>query len=173
MRFFVFCFLFVSCLLSCEDVNHVSVPDKLIPKDSLVNMLYDIALLNAARGYGAQKLAQYKIKPETYVFEKYKIDSLQFAKNVTYYSSIPGIYKTINDSVFSKLEKIHAVKDSLNEIEEKRKDSIRKHKIMQRSLKDSIARAKGKQPLLKLSKEKYNKFNIKGTLSPKSALKPY
>ncbi len=80
-------FLLACLAISCQDIQPVEKPVNLIEKATMQEIIYDIAIVNGARGYDMQKLSRYGVAPETYVFDKYDIDSLQYAQSVAYYSS--------------------------------------------------------------------------------------
>jgi DNA polymerase II small subunit/DNA polymerase delta subunit B len=49
-------------------------------------IIYDLSLLQAMRGVNQAALDSNGINPATYVYKKYKVDSLQFAKSDQYYA---------------------------------------------------------------------------------------
>jgi hypothetical protein len=157
MKQFVY-ILFVFFVISCQDIQPVKNPADLIDQAKMEEILYDIAIVNAARGYDSK----YGVAPETYIFEKYDIDSLQYAENVSYYSSDIESYKDMYLAIQKRVEGEFTYHDSLAKIEKKVKDSIRteRAKELQRE-KDSIKRVdslKGKKqkprlPISRISKE--------------------
>lgn len=50
------------------------------------NIIYDLAILQAMKGVNQAALDSNGIDPATYVYKKYKVDSLQFAKSDQYYA---------------------------------------------------------------------------------------
>lgn len=115
--------------LSCNPNQSVEKPEKLIEEETMEAILYDLALLQALKGYNPQKLAENNINPKTYIYQKYKIDSLQLVENNRYYSADVENYKKMFDRVIERLdtEKKAADKIVQKEIkaeEKKRKDSI-------------------------------------------------
>jgi len=116
--------LFVLLGISCQNISPVE---------------NEITILNSARGYDMKMLSKYGVKPETYIFEKYSIDSLQYAKNVSYYSSDIENYKDMYLSIQKRVEEEFSHYDSLSKIEKKVKDSLRKLKSKKiKREKDSI-----------------------------------
>ena len=118
-------------LVSCSNKVEVKEPEKLIEKETMENILYDLALLQALKGHSPQELAKNEIDPKTYVYQKYKIDSLQFVENNRYYSANIESYMQMFDRVIERLEKekkkIKTIVDKEDKAEEKRiKDSIAK-----------------------------------------------
>jgi len=96
-------FLIVSICLSCEKSTIIK-PDNLIDEDVMVDIIYDFALLEGIKGENRISFQQNGINPNEYVYKKYKIDSLQFAKNDQYYASDVKNYKKIYDKVTKRLE---------------------------------------------------------------------
>lgn len=119
MRYFIFILIFCS-LLSCAE-ELIKKPEELISEDQMVEILKEMALLNAAKGTNVMKLEENGIDPTTFIFDKFKIDSAQFVDNDRYYASLPLVYERIYKRVESKLghleEEIQAQKkinDSLH-----------------------------------------------------------
>lgn len=119
--FFVICILAVSC----QGVNPLDKPDNLIPLDKMEKIIYDMSIINSARGYNIQLFSQTGVKPESYVFEKHYIDSLQYAASTVYYSADIDEYKELLERVKARVELEFKVKDSLNKAEKRIQDSIR------------------------------------------------
>ncbi|TRO64315.1 DUF4296 domain-containing protein [Christiangramia sabulilitoris] len=120
--------LFVLLLLfsvSCQNLEKTERPEDLIPEDQMIDVLTEIALLNAARNYNKQKLESTGIDPTGYVFAKYNIDSLQFERSNDYYAEQYSDYERIYDSVKVRLQVIKTRMDSLRAIEVKIEDSIK------------------------------------------------
>ncbi len=95
--FFGLFFLFAGC------GNAVEKPDNLIPEDKMVNIIYDLSLLEAMRSQKPAALEQNQINPNKYIYGKYKIDSLQFVKSNEYYASDLKHYKELYEKVAEKL----------------------------------------------------------------------
>ena len=167
MRIFAF-IIFVLIAVGCQDIPPVEKPDNLIDREKMEEIVYEIAVVNAARGYNMQLLSKYGVNPETYIFEKFGIDSVQYAKSVTYYSSDIEGYRAMYQSVEKRVNKEFSYYDSLDKREKKIKDSLRTKRAreLQRE-KDSIQKldsidgkeVKKKQTLekipLRVSKEIY------------------
>lgn len=107
-------------------------PENLIPKDKMVLILEDLAVLNAAKSTNVAILRNYEIEPMAYVFSKYGIDSVMFMESDLYYASLPAEYEAIYTEVEARLEK----EKSRVEEEKKVNDSLRlKEREEQRKLK--------------------------------------
>jgi hypothetical protein len=142
--------LFLLLLVSCggEGKKRVKKPDNLIPKDKMVNIIYDMSLLSAAKGINRKLMEKQGVHPEQYIYKKYDIDSLQFVQSNEYYAFDLKAYDDIYKQVKIKLnkEKKHYTemvllekkqKDSLGKALRKERDSISKHRnLNDRTTKD-------------------------------------
>jgi hypothetical protein len=99
LLFLFFAFLVISC-----SKNPVPKPDNLLDEETMVNILYDISLLQAIDGSMPNKLMEQDIKMDQYIFEKYKIDSITYRQNQLYYAGNARKYKKIYKKVLEKLE---------------------------------------------------------------------
>ncbi len=125
----LFSFVLIISLLSCND-NLLEKPDNLIPEDKMVEVLEDLAIVNAAKSTNISVLHDNDIEPMAYIFEKHGIDSLQFVESDRYYASLPPEYERIYKKVESNLEKevkvveeAKRVKDSLTRMELENRDN--------------------------------------------------
>lgn len=91
-------------MLSCSN-NPSPKPDKELDEEVMVNIIFDISILQAADGAYTYKLAEANIEIDQYIFDKYKIDSATYSQNQRYYASDPKKYKKIYRKVIEKLEK--------------------------------------------------------------------
>lgn len=102
-------FLFVSLfVLSCSK-NPVPKPDNLLDEEVMVNIIYDISILQATDGSMSYKLSDHNIKMDQYIFEKYKIDSITYRENQRYYAADARKYKKIYKKVIERFEKENPV----------------------------------------------------------------
>ncbi|MDI5886826.1 DUF4296 domain-containing protein [Flavobacterium yafengii] len=111
--------LFVSCK---EEV--VNKPERLIEKDVMVNIMYDLSILEAIRNQNPASLDTFKINSRDYIFKKYKIDSVQFAKSNVYYASDYNEYKSMFEQIRKRLEANTKSVDSLVKLKKKKKNPI-------------------------------------------------
>ena len=103
-------FLLFAILISCQKPA-VSKPDNLIDEEVMVDIMFDISVLEAMKSQKAVVLEANKINPSTYIYKKYKIGSLQFANSDKFYASEIKKYKDIFDKVNKRIEeKIEASK---------------------------------------------------------------
>lgn len=100
-------FLVICCLfsfISCQK-KMIDKPDNLIKEEQMVNIIYDLAILEAARTQPTlQSRASVNINPTEFVYSKYKVDSIQFAKSDQYYAADIDVYKRIYDNVNERIQ---------------------------------------------------------------------
>lgn len=129
--------LLILVLVSCgnEGQKKPKKPDNLIAKDKMVNIIYDMSLLSAAKGVNRKLMEQKGVYPEKYIYTKHNIDSAQFAQSNEYYAFDLDAYAEIYNDVKIKLNKDKKVYSDLDQVESKEKDSINKIK---RKTRDSL-----------------------------------
>ncbi len=107
MKNLVFLFLGSIAFISC-DKQTIAKPAQLIEEGVMVDIIYDLTILEAVKYENVASLEANHIVPKEYIYKKYKIDSLQFAQNNQYYASDIENYKKIYDRVKQKIEKKQA-----------------------------------------------------------------
>ena len=140
MKKLLFLLVFLMVVSCAEKV--VEEPENLIPKEKMVDILHDLAILNATKTTIGAKLDESGIDIMEFLYKKYQIDSTQFSESDLYYASLPLEYQAIYTEVETRLDKRQKAmeeatekkNDSIRKANEKRSDSIRSAKI----LKDSI-----------------------------------
>ena len=147
-RIIILCLVF-SCNNTLNQNN--KPPDNLISKEKMVDIIYDMTLINVAKGVNKSILENNGIIPEQYLFNKHSIDSMLFAKSNEYYSYDLKTYQTIYDNVKIKLEKnkkiiidsIEILKQISGEMSKKLIKESKKNKILIDTIKiDSISKIK-------------------------------
>lgn len=98
-------FILVICgallIISCNK-SSVEKPNNLIAKDKMIDILYDISILEAIKVQNLKGGINRK-KANEYIYTKYKIDSIQFAKSNKYYASDLVEYKKMFEKVKDRL----------------------------------------------------------------------
>ncbi len=79
-------------------------PENLIPEAQMVDIFYDLSLLEAIKTQKPVALEQNNILPNEYIYSKYKVDSLQFVESHRYYASDLERYKKMYDEVSKRLD---------------------------------------------------------------------
>lgn len=105
----LFLLLFIA-FLGCKEPI-VDKPEKLIDKDIMIDIYYDISILNASKATAANKLEEYNFDPEEYIYRKYNVDSAQLSQNSIYYTSNPNVQLEMFTEVEKRLQKL---KDSID-----------------------------------------------------------
>lgn len=122
----VFYFLVLLALSGCNTFDKPKKPQDLIPKDKMSDIMYDLYILNAAKGINRKVLELNGIMPTEHVYKKYGIDSLQFAQSNTYYAYDTEVYSALVEKVKVELEREKVRYEKLTNEEQRVKDSVRK-----------------------------------------------
>ena len=154
----------VVTFLSCNK-DLVEKPNNLIGKKEMGDILYDMSILEAIKYQSPDTIKAYGINPKTYIYKKYKIDSLQFAKSIAYYAADYREYKKMYDALNDRMKKekmeVELIvrkkgkkAEALNKARVKRaQDSIKKINIAKelkiKKEKDSIAKKKKEDSIAK------------------------
>ncbi|MGQ7946201.1 DUF4296 domain-containing protein [Flavobacterium sp. WC2509] len=150
-------FILVALFLSCNK-DLVEKPDNLIEKNVMKEILYDVFLLDVIKYQNPDILYANGVNPNTYIFKKYKIDSIQFVKSNAYYASDYREYKKMYDEVNDRLKNEKKSIDLINKKAEKKALALKKAKAKKakelkiKREKDSINKVK-KEKELKLKKK--------------------
>ena len=145
--------IILSLVLGCNNSlnQEPTPPENLISKEKMIDIIYDMTLINVAKGVNKSILENNGIIPEQYLFNKHSIDSILFAKSNEYYSYDLKTYQTIYDKVKIKLEKnkniindsIDILKQISGELSKKLIKESKKNKILIDTIKiDSISKIK-------------------------------
>jgi len=143
----------VILLFSCKN-DGIEKPDRLIDKEVMENIIYDMSLLEAIKYNEPSTTEKYKVNPKEFIYKKYKVDSTQFAQSNIYYAANFDEYKAMYDNVIKRMDGKKAVLDSIIKKEVKR-DSLIVVKRKQDSIKavKKVALAKKKDSLQKIKKK--------------------
>lgn len=129
-------FLSVSCKKEL-----VKEPAKLIEKGKMIDIMYDLSLLDAMKYQNPLSLDSVQTDPTRFILKKYKVDSLQFAQSNKYYATDYETYKEMFDEIGKRIAVNQRAADSIVKIEDKKAAKEKKNKD-----KDSIKEAV-KKPL--------------------------
>ena len=75
--------LIILLFIGCSD----NVPDNLINKEKMENIIFDIMILNASSGFDLK--IDNNLLSDELIYKKHNIDSLQFFESELYYSKNP------------------------------------------------------------------------------------
>lgn len=115
-------FLGVLSLMACQEVTHTAKPKNLIPKEKMVDILVDMAKVDAAISLNAREYEKRGAKGKEFIFKKYNIDSLQLVSSNRYYAEHFKINQQIYENVQEILQK---QSDSLYALEKKKKEAAK------------------------------------------------
>ena len=140
--------LAVLTLLGCKD-DLVKKPDVLIDKSKMMDIMYDLALLEAIKYQNPAVLDSNQIRPKQYIYKKYKIDSLQLAQNNVYYAADYKSYKIMFEEVVKRIANEKKRANAAVKLEQKKNNirmaKLKKKKQLAKKVKDSIAALKIKK----------------------------
>lgn len=147
MPFIIVLFVLVGCKKEL-----VKEPKRLIERDKMVNIMYDLSLLEAMKIENPALMDSIKYTSNQYIYKKYKIDSVQFAQSNIYYAADYKEYEKMYNQIKARLDKEKNKVNSLIKAEAKKKIVLAKYKkkLKERKEADSIKKAKQK---LKLKKQ--------------------
>jgi hypothetical protein len=103
------------CIVSSCKNEIVKEPKIRIERDQMIEILYDLAILEALKSQTMGQQTNYP-KPFELIKEKYKIDSLTFVQNTQFYASDLKDYKKIYNEVKKKLDQESAKLNNGSEI---------------------------------------------------------
>lgn len=144
---------FVLALYACNGIDAPKKPKNLISKAKMSDILEDVYILNAAKGTNRKILEENGVDPEKYIYQKYGIDSIQFAESNEYYAFDVKAYEEIVDTVRARLEISKEIYNDQMTIKEtstseedslrRRRDAVRKpvqlhEKLLEKRRQDSI-----------------------------------
>jgi hypothetical protein len=135
-------------LLGCKD-DLVKKPDVIIEKSKMMDIMYDLALLEAIKYQNPAVLDSNQIRPKQYIYKKYKIDSLQLAQNNVYYAADYKSYKVMFEEVVKRIANEKKRANATVKLEQKKNNirmaKLKKKKQLAKKAKDSIAALKIKK----------------------------
>jgi hypothetical protein len=132
-------FLFLSC--KNNKVSHPEKPDNLLSEKEMVDIIYDMSIMSAAKGVNKKLLEREGIQPESFIYDLHDIDSVQFSESNDYYTYDLKTYERIYNKVKQRLEKDKGRFDSLVKEEKRIKDSLA---LVEKKKKDSVKRKEKK-----------------------------
>ena len=133
-------FVAILTLLGCKE-DLVKKPKQLIGRSQMINIMYDLSLLESIKYQNPAVLDSNQIRQKQFIYTKYKIDSLQLAQNNVYYASDYKNYKIMFDEVVQRIEKDKKKATALIKVEEKKNKARLAKLLKQKKLnnaKDSL-----------------------------------
>ncbi|WP_395050863.1 DUF4296 domain-containing protein [Flavobacterium sp.] len=117
----------LSIFLSCKK-EIIKTPNHLIEKEKMVNIMYDLSLLEAIKIQNPTSLDTFNINANDYIFKKYKIDSIQFAQSNIYYAADSEEYNKMFEKMKARLDKNKSLVETLIKNKKKKDDLLKKKK---------------------------------------------
>lgn len=105
----------LSLLWGCQKVQPVEKPKNLIPEEKMIDILVDMAKIDAAISINKPEYEKRGAPGKELLFQKYDIDSAQLVNSNAYYASKFRINQRIYETV---VERLQTEVDSLHKREE-------------------------------------------------------
>ncbi len=136
-------FIVLMILVGCKK-ELVKEPKQLIEREKMVNIMYDLSLLQAMKTENPTFLDSFKNNSNQYIFKKYKIDSLQFAQSNIYYAADYKEYETMYNQVKARLDKEKKLLEAWTKAKAKKEmlKAKKKKKLQAKKVADSIKKVK-------------------------------
>jgi hypothetical protein len=136
-------FILFILLAGCKK-ELVKEPKRLIEREKMVNIMYDLSLLEAMKVENPALMDSFKINSNQYIYKKFKIDSIQFAENNIYYAADYKEYEKMYSEVKARIDKNKSEIDVLIKAAAKKERLKAKatKKLKEKKAADSIKKAK-------------------------------
>ena len=144
-------FIIVLIILAGCKKELVKEPKRLIEREKMVNIIYDLSLLEAMKVENPALMDSFKNNSNQYIYKKYKIDSIAFAENNIYYAADYKEYEKMYSDVKARIDKNKSEIDFLIKAKAKKErlKAKAKKKLKEKKVADSIKKAKQKLTLKK------------------------
>jgi hypothetical protein len=93
----------ILAIFACNE-NPVKEPKVLLDEETMENILFDVAVLQAAKANSPEVLQANNIDSKDYIYKKYKIDSATYHQNNRYYAGDVRKHKHLHKRVLARLE---------------------------------------------------------------------
>jgi hypothetical protein len=97
------CVVFV--VLACSE-NPVPQPKNVLDEETMENILFDVAVLQAASANSPEVLKTNNIDSKDFIYKKYKIDSATYHQNNRYYAGDVRKHKHMHKRVLARLDEL-------------------------------------------------------------------
>lgn len=92
------------CVITACEQQVMKKPVNLIPEDTMVEILSDIAIYQAVDGYDPLRISSNNLKLDDYIFNKYKVNAKIIEASNKYYASDVEGYKRLYNKVIERLD---------------------------------------------------------------------
>src|SRR5690606_12776827 len=104
----------VLMLIACSSCQDKQEPPKnLIPEEKMVDIMYEMALIQAIKSYDYKLMDNKNVNPSQYIYDKFGVDSLQFVESNKFYANQLERYEKMHDVVIERLKQQRKKTDSL------------------------------------------------------------
>ena len=143
MNKIILCTLVLIILAACEK-ELVKKPKRLIEREKMVNIMYDLSLLEAMKVEQNSLIDSIKYTANQYIYKKYKIDSVQFAQSNIYYAADYKDYEKMYNEIKVRLQNEKKLVDGLikNRAKNEALKAKAKKKLKEKKVKDSLKKSK-------------------------------
>lgn len=120
MKTYIYFLIFI-LFAACQNIDEAEKPERLIGKNKMVNILEDLAKIDAAMNKNIKEYEEKGFDPQAYILNKYGVDSTQLAQSSAYYmesSDIQQMYVEVRDRLekqAKRLDSARIIKDSLRQ----------------------------------------------------------
>lgn len=123
----------VLCIVfSCNKKQRPDPPEDLLTKVEMSNILYEMFIINSAKGSSMKVLQENGVDPDKYVLERFDIDSTRFVNSNNYYAYSYDDYREIMTLIEERISEEKEYYEGILEEEQaaakRRADSLRKVK---------------------------------------------
>jgi hypothetical protein len=134
MKKLIIVLLVLLAVVGCKK-ELVKEPKRLIAKEKMINIMYDLSLLEVIKYQSEVSLDSMETNPHKFILQKYQVDSLQFMESNKYYAADYKDYKNMIEQVSERLKKEKKALDAILKKEDD-KERIHNDSIIKR---DSLA----------------------------------
>jgi hypothetical protein len=101
-------FLFSVLLMACTDIDNIAIPDSVIPKEKMAEVMLDIQLLEATLNINVGNENKAVAQSSINIFSRHQITKEQFEESYTFYAENPELLTEIYQLVLNDLSKLQA-----------------------------------------------------------------
>lgn len=95
----------VFAVFACNN-NPVKEPKVLLEEETMENILFDVAVMQAAKANSPEVLEANNIDTKDFIYKKYKIDSATYHQNNRYYAGDLRKHKHMHKRIMIRLENL-------------------------------------------------------------------
>lgn len=88
---------------ACSD-NPVKKPKIVLDEETMENILFDVAILQAAKANSPEVLTNNNIDSKDFIYKKYKINSATYHQNNRYYAGNVRKHKHMHKRILERIE---------------------------------------------------------------------